>query len=128
MGSPQLNSNPLAHWWTRVSGGREVLRIAMPLVISSLSLTIMTFVDRLFLKQVSAEAMAAAFTAGTVWFAVVCLPLGLCAYSTTFVSQYLGNGQPERIGGRFGRAFGWRWESRRFCCSRSHSPRPSFNG
>ncbi len=99
MGSSQLNSNPLAHWWTRVSGGREVLRIAMPLVISSLSLTIMTFVDRLFLKQVSAEAMAAAFTAGTVWFAVACLPLGLCAYSTTFVSQYLGNGQPERIGG-----------------------------
>ncbi len=93
-----MEKSDTTNWWTRVCGGREVLRFALPLVASSLSLTIMTFVDRLFLKQVSGEAMAAAFTSGTVWFAVICLPLGLCAYSTTFVSQYLGNGQTERIG------------------------------
>ncbi|MEX0938420.1 MAG: MATE family efflux transporter [Pirellulales bacterium] len=85
-------------WWGRPSGGREVLRVSLPLVISSLSWTVMTFVDRVFLKWESGAAMAAAFSASTVWFAVVCLPLGVCTYASTFVSQYYGDRQPERIG------------------------------
>lgn len=87
-----------ATWWSRPAGGREVLRVAAPLVISSLSWTVMTFVDRMFLNWVSGAAMAAAFSANVVWFAVLCLPLGVCAYGNTFVSQYHGARQPERIG------------------------------
>ncbi len=87
-----------ASWWQRPAGGREVLNVALPLVVSSLSWTVMTFVDRMFLKWESGEAMAAAFSASTVWFAVLCLPLGICMYATTFVSQYSGSGQPQRVG------------------------------
>jgi MATE family multidrug resistance protein len=75
-----------------------VLSVSAPLVVSALSWTVMTFVDRVLLKGVSGEAMAAAFSASTVWFAVVCLPLGIAMYSNTFVSQYHGSGQPGRIG------------------------------
>jgi multidrug resistance protein, MATE family len=85
-------------WWRRPAGGREVLKVAAPLVISSLSWTIMTFVDRVLLKWESGDAMAAAFAAGTVWFAVLCLPLGIAMYTSTFVSQYHGAHRPERIG------------------------------
>jgi multidrug resistance protein, MATE family len=85
-------------WWGRPSGGREVLRVAAPLVVSSLSWTVMTFVDRMFLNWISGTVMAAAFTASAAWFAVLCLPLGICSYANTFVAQYDGARQPRRIG------------------------------
>lgn len=85
-------------WWDRPGGGREVLRVAAPLMVSSLSWTIMTFVDRMFLNWVSGAAMAAAFTASAPWFALLCLPLGVCSYANTFVAQYDGARQPGRIG------------------------------
>jgi len=85
-------------WWDRPGGGREVLRVAAPLVVSTLSWTVMTFVDRMFLKNVSGIAMAAAFTSGTLWFCALSLPLGICSYASTFVSQYFGDRQYEKIG------------------------------
>lgn len=88
----------LKSWWNRPAGGREVLYVSAPLVVSALSWTVMTFVDRVFLKWESGAAMAAAFSASTLWFSLLCLPLGLCMYCATFVSQYHGSGQARRIG------------------------------
>jgi MATE family, multidrug efflux pump len=85
-------------WWGRPSGGREVLRVAAPLVVSSLSWTVMTFADRMLLNWVSGEAMDASFTSSIAWFAILALPLGICSYSNTFVAQYDGAGQQLRIG------------------------------
>lgn len=85
-------------WWNRPAGGREVLAIAAPLIVSTLSWTAMQFTDRMFLSWVSGEAMAAAFTSGVAWFAALCLPLGVSAFTSTFVSQYHGDDQPEKIG------------------------------
>jgi MATE family multidrug resistance protein len=85
-------------WWGRPSGGRDVLRVAAPMVVSSLSWTIMTFFDRMFLNWVSGEAMDASFTSGVAWFAFLALPLGICAYANTFVAQYDGAGRADRIG------------------------------
>ena len=85
-------------WWNRTAGGREVLWLSLPLVISSLSWTVMTFIDRVFLKWESGEAMAAAFSSSMLWFTLLCMPLGTCMYCATFVSQYFGNHQPQRIG------------------------------
>jgi multidrug resistance protein, MATE family len=92
------NSSTRNTWWSRPSGGREVLRVAAPLVVSSLSWTIMTFVDRMFLNWVSGTAMDAAFTASIAWFAILALPLGICAYANTFVAQYDGARMQDRIG------------------------------
>lgn len=85
-------------WWSRPSGGREVLRVAAPLVVSSLSWTVMTFVDRIFLSWVSGTAMSAAFSGSMVWFVVSCIPLGIAMYANTFVAQYFGSGHFDRIG------------------------------
>ena len=48
------------NWWTRRCGGREVLALALPLVVSTASWTLMHFIDRMFLLWYSKEAIAAA--------------------------------------------------------------------
>lgn len=97
---PLASDTPSAadSWWGRPGGGREVVSVAAPLVVSSLSWTIMTFVDRMLLYHWSGPAMSAAFVGGVLWWAVVCLPIGVCAYTGTFVAQYNGSGHAERIG------------------------------
>jgi MATE family multidrug resistance protein len=85
-------------WWERACGGREILRLALPLVMSSLSWTLLTFIDRMFLMWWSHEALAASFPAALLWWTLLCCPLGICMYAGTFVSQYYGADQQQRIG------------------------------
>jgi MATE family multidrug resistance protein len=103
----QPNSGCRTTWWTRPNGGREVLRVAAPLIVSSLSWTMLTFIDRMMLNHVSGAAMAAAFSSSVAWFAVAALPLGVCAYANTFVAQYDGARQPRRIGRVIWQAICW---------------------
>jgi multidrug resistance protein, MATE family len=91
-------------WWSRPGGGREVMRVSAPLVVSALSWTIMSFIDRVMLNWVSGAAMAAAFTSSVAWFAMLSLPLGVCSYTNTFIAQYDGAGQTQRIGQVFWQA------------------------
>jgi len=56
---PTPHSEP-AGWWRREAGLREALAIALPMMISSLSWTVMNFIDRLFLLKYSPAAVAAA--------------------------------------------------------------------
>jgi MATE family multidrug resistance protein len=93
-----MESEPTGNWWTRACGGRDVLRIALPLVISTVSWTIMNFIDRMFLLWYSLPAFAAAMPAGMLHFTMICFPLGVASYVNTFVAQYHGAGRPERIG------------------------------
>ena len=93
--------NPGDHrksWWTRECGGRDVLEIALPLVVSTGSFAVTLFVDRMFLLWHSATEMAAAMPAGMLHWTMICFPLGIAAYSNTFVAQYHGARRPERIG------------------------------
>lgn len=92
-------TNPdVGNWWTRPCGGRDVLALALPLVVSAGSWSLMHFVDRMFLLWHSTEAMAAAMPAGLLHFMLVCFPLGLVMYGNAFVAQYEGAGRPEKIG------------------------------
>jgi MATE family multidrug resistance protein len=75
-----------------------VALLAYPLILSHLSFTIQTFVDRLFLTWYSAEAMAGAVTGLFAVWSVIALFTGTGEYLTTFVAQYLGSGRPRRIG------------------------------
>src|SRR5215213_3423690 len=49
-------------FWRGEGGGREVLTLAYPLILSQMSFTVQVFVDRLFLTWYSAEAVAGAVT------------------------------------------------------------------
>jgi MATE family multidrug resistance protein len=84
--------------WKGDGGGREVALLAYPLILSHLSFTIQTFVDRLFLTWYSAEAVAGAVTGLFAVWSVVALFTGTGEYLTTFVAQYIGAGRPARVG------------------------------
>ena len=85
-------------WWTQPAGLRDVLTLAMPLVVSTLSNTLMIFIDRVMLFGYSEEAVAASLPAGMFAFLVTCLPWGIAIYVNTFVAQYYGAERHERIG------------------------------
>lgn len=94
----QAPSGWLRSWWTRPCGGRAVLALALPLIISMASWTVMNFTDRMFLLWYSTPSVAAALPAGMLQFTVLCLPLGIASYVNTFVAQYHGAGRPHRMG------------------------------
>ena len=75
-----------------------MLTLALPLVVSTASWTVMNFADRMFLLWHSTSEMAAALPAGMLHFASVCFPLGIAIYVNTFVAQYKGAGHADRIG------------------------------
>ncbi len=98
----RLASSPLAARLARAfegdGGGRDVLRMAYPLVLSHMSFTLQTFVDRVFLTWYSPTAMAGAVTGMFAVWSVVGLFSTTGEYLTTFVAQYQGAGRPRRIG------------------------------
>ena len=77
-------------WWSGPSGGREILWLAFPMVISSLSWTVLSFIDRIFLFHWSEQALAAVFPASLLWWTSISIAIGTCVYVQTFVAQYAG--------------------------------------
>lgn len=88
----------LAKRWACQGGYRSILSIAVPLILSTGAWSILHFVDRMFLTWYSPEAIAAAMPAGMLNFTIMSLFLGTAGYVTTFVAQYHGSGQHQRIG------------------------------
>ena len=76
---------------------RELLRVAIPLIVSSGSQSLMHVIDRIFLTWWSVEAVAASLPAGVLFWALLSLPFGTAVYTNTFVAQYTGAGKPERV-------------------------------
>ena len=76
---------------------RELLRVAVPLIISSGSQSLMHVIDRIFLTWHSVDAVAASLPSGMLYWAVLSFPFGTAVYTNTFVAQYTGSGQPDRV-------------------------------
>lgn len=77
---------------------RELFRIALPLILSTSTMSLMHVIDRIFLSHYSADALAACVPSGAMSFLLVSGFMGTASYVSTFVSQYDGAGQPRRIG------------------------------
>ncbi|MFH0922372.1 MAG: MATE family efflux transporter, partial [Fibrobacterota bacterium] len=84
--------------WREPGGYREILVMALPLILSTGSWSIFMFVSRMFLSWYSPEALAASVPAGIMEYTVVSLFQGTASYAGTFVAQYYGAGQKHRIG------------------------------
>jgi MATE family multidrug resistance protein len=79
-------------------GSRELIAIALPLVVSQSFMTVQVFLDTLLLSWHNPEEMAASFPA-MMWFWLAFGLLQVTAgYTSTFVAQYTGAGRPERVG------------------------------
>lgn len=84
--------------WYCEGGYKEFLVIAIPLILSTSSLALQEFVDRMFLAWYSPETVAAAMPAGLLHLAITGLFIGTASYTGTFVAQYYGAKTYHRIG------------------------------
>ena len=76
---------------------RELLRVAIPLIISAGSQSLMNVVDRMFLTWWDPNALAASLPAILLNWTVLALPFGIVIYSNTFIAQYEGVGRKNRV-------------------------------
>ncbi len=90
--------NSIKKRWSDESGYREVLTIAIPLILSTGAWSVLLFFDRMFLSWYSEDSIAAAMPAGMTSFAMLSLFIGTAAYVNTFVAQYFGADEENRIG------------------------------
>lgn len=74
----------------------ELLRIALPMVVSQGAFAVMIFTDRYFMSQIDPAHMAAALGGGVASFFSFCFFIGLLSYSNALTAQYLGAGEPEK--------------------------------
>lgn len=77
---------------------KEVLAIALPIVLSNASWTLQHFINRVFLSWYSKETVAASLPSGMVFWSFSTLFLGVTGYVNTFVAQYDGARRTDRIG------------------------------
>jgi MATE family multidrug resistance protein len=84
--------------WRDPGGGGELLRLALPLVLSSSFWTLQVTVDRVLLSRYNSAAVGAATAAVLLFWTPFALLQQTAAYATTFVAQYLGAGRPRRAG------------------------------
>ncbi len=74
-------------------GIKELLTLALPMIISTACDGVMTFTDRLFLARVGSEQMNAAMGGGVTMQMLTFFFIGLTGYSTALVAQYFGAGE-----------------------------------
>jgi MATE family multidrug resistance protein len=80
---------------------RYMLKLAAPMVVTTISFTIMQFVDRYMVSRLGTEALAAILPAGFASFLPSGFAIGAMASLNTFVSQSLGRGDGKSCSNYF---------------------------
>ena len=80
---------------------RYMLKLAAPMVVTTISFTIMQFVDRYMVSRLGTEALAAILPAGFASFLPSAFAIGAMASLSTFVSQSLGRGDKRSCSNYF---------------------------
>jgi MATE family multidrug resistance protein len=92
---------PQSTWgqrWREPGGGAELLRLALPLILSNSFWAIQVSVDRVLLSRQDTDAVGAVMAAVMLFWTLFQLPHSTANYVTNFVAQYHGAGRPWRIG------------------------------
>jgi len=80
---------------------KYMLKLAAPMVVTTVSFTIMQFVDRYMVSRLGTEALAAILPAGFASFLPSGFAIGAMASLSTFVSQSLGRGDKKSCSNYF---------------------------
>jgi MATE family multidrug resistance protein len=83
---------------------RYMLKLSAPMVIATISFTIMQFVDRFMVSRLGTDALAAILPAGFVSFIPGGFAIGAITSLNTFVSQSLGRGDKKDCSNYFWQA------------------------
>ena len=86
------SSIPSEPRWT---GLREVMAMSGPIIVGSVSHTVMQFVDVAMVARLGKPALAAVGSAGIWSFTMGCFIFGVVGCVSTFVAQSLGRGKEE---------------------------------
>jgi MATE family multidrug resistance protein len=84
--------------WTGPGGGKELLALAWPLILSNSIWTFQITLDRVFLGRHASADLAASLPAVMLFWTLLSLFQHTANYATTFVAQYIGAGRPHRVG------------------------------
>jgi MATE family multidrug resistance protein len=90
--------NTFIRRWQTEAGYRQVLVLAIPLILSTAAWSLQHFIDRIFLAWYSTEAIAAAMPSGLLNFTFIGLFPGTAGYVSTFIAQYYGANQEKMFG------------------------------
>jgi MATE family multidrug resistance protein len=74
----------------------ELMRIAIPMIVSQGTFAVMIFTDRYFMSQIDPVHMAAALGGGVAAYFSFCFFAGLFSYANALAAQYLGAGEIEK--------------------------------
>ena len=72
---------------------RELLQLALPMVVSQGAFAVMIFTDRYFMSQIDATHIAAALGGGVAAFFSMSFFIGILSYANALVAQYFGAGE-----------------------------------
>ncbi len=84
---------------------RSVYRVATPLILSTVTWTVQSYIDRLLLSWHSVHAIAAVVPAGCLTWAAIGPLDALVGFANTLVAQYHGSGQRRGVGLAIAHAF-----------------------
>ncbi|MCH2203415.1 MAG: MATE family efflux transporter [Fuerstiella sp.] len=76
---------------------RELMQVAVPLMLSAGTLSIMNAADRAMITGWSRDSLAAVTPAGMMYWTTVCIPVGMILYANTFIAQFDGAGQQQKM-------------------------------
>jgi MATE family multidrug resistance protein len=94
----QQMNNRIRQRWRGPGGVKEIMVIAVPLIMSTGAHGLRMFTDRAFLMWYDTNAISSAMMAGMAAFTIISLFQGTIAYVNTFVAQYTGAARHHRIG------------------------------
>ena len=80
---------------------KYMLKLALPMIVTTISFTVMQFVDRSMVARLGKEALAAVLPAGMISFIPASFALGVITCLNTFVSQSLGRGEKKECSNYF---------------------------
>src|SRR3954452_16702434 len=84
--------------WNGPGGGRELLALAWPLIVSNSFFTVQYAIDRALLSHHSSDEVGAAMAAVLLFWTPFALLQFTANYVTVFIAQYMGAGRPHRVG------------------------------
>ena len=90
--------NAVVNRWHRPNGYKDVLVLAIPLIVTTSSSGLQSFIDRIFLSWFDSNALAATVPAFLVCFTLSAVFMGVASYVSVFVAQYYGSQQLNKIG------------------------------
>lgn len=79
------------------SEARQLVRLALPLIISQIAYVLLGLLDTLMAAPSGAVALAAVSMGSSIWIAVFLSLFGVCSAVGPFVAQYHGANAPDKI-------------------------------